>query len=319
MVGFDGTELNNDLKFMIQELHVGGVILFSRNISAPEQVRDLCTSIQKHAHMCGEPPLFISIDQEGGVVARLKKPFTEFAGNPHMNSIEDAVDFAGTSARELTMSGINMDMAPVMDVAFDPEKSIMSDRAFGDDPAWVAELGTAVIENLQQGGVLSVAKHFPGIGRTTLDSHLDLPFLDTDDATMEASDFLPFAAAIAHDVAGVMLSHICYKQMDNQWPASLSETIARDLLRDQMGFDGLVITDDLDMGAIRKHYNISTVMQRILISEIDIALICHRSRAIEDAFEAIMAFQKSSSQNRRICERSLERIMRAKERYLRKI
>jgi beta-N-acetylhexosaminidase len=316
MVGFDGTGLNNELKFMIQHLHVGGVILFSRNISAPEQVRDLCASIQNHAHACGEPPLFISIDQEGGVVARLKKPFTEFAGNPHMAGIEDAVEFAGTSARELTMSGINMNMAPVMDVAFDPEKSIMSDRAFGEDPAWVAELGTAVIENLQQGRVLSVSKHFPGIGRTTLDSHLDLPFLNTDAETMTTSDLLPFAAAIAHDVAGVMLSHVCYQQMDDQWPASLSEIIARDLLRHQMGFNGLVITDDLDMGAIRKHYDMATVMQRILISEIDIALICHRSRAMEDAFDAIMAFQKKSPSNREMCRRSLERIMQAKERYL---
>jgi beta-N-acetylhexosaminidase len=316
MVGFDGTGMSDDLKFMIRELHVGGVILFSRNISAPEQVRGLCASIQEYAQSFGEPALFIAIDQEGGAVARLKKPFTEFAGNPHMTGIEDAADFAGISARELTMSGINMNMAPVLDVAFDPEKSIMSDRAFGDDPAWVAALGTAVIENLQQGGVLSVAKHFPGIGRTTLDSHLDLPFLDTDAATMASSDFLPFAAAIAQDVAGLMLSHICYKQMDDKWPASLSEIIARDLLRQQMKFNGLVISDDLDMGAIRKHYDMPTVIQRILVSEIDIALICHRSQAMEDAFDAVMAFQKASPVNREVCGRSLERIKRAKERYL---
>jgi beta-N-acetylhexosaminidase len=301
---------------MIRELHIGGVILFSRNISTPDQVRGLCTSVQEYAQSCGEPPLFISIDQEGGVVARLKRPFTEFEGNPGMASIDDAIDFAEISARELVMSGINMNMAPVLDVAFDPEKSVMTDRAFGDDPAWVTSLGMAVIERLQQKGVLSVAKHFPGIGRTTLDSHLDLPFLDTDAATLASSDLLPFAAAMANDVAGIMLSHVCYRQMDSQWPASLSETIALYHLRHQMKYNGLVLTDDLDMGAIRKHYSISTVMERILVSEIDVALICHRSGSMEDAFDAIMAFQKASSKNQQICGRSLERIMRAKERYL---
>jgi beta-N-acetylhexosaminidase len=318
MVGFDGTGMNRNLKFMIQELHVGGVILFSRNIVAMEQVRELCASIQDCAHRCGEPPLFIAVDQEGGVVARLKKPFTEFTGNPHMTGIADAAAFAGISARELTLSGINMNMAPVLDVAFDPEKSIMSNRAFGGDPAWVSALGTTVIEHLQQGGVLSVAKHFPGIGRTTLDSHIDLPLLDTDADTMARSDFLPFVAAIAHDVAGVMLSHICYRQIDDQWPASLSVIIARDLLRHRMKFNGLVITDDLDMGAVRKHYAISTVMPRILTAEIDIALICHTSRSMEEAFDAIRAFQKASPANRLICGRSLERILQAKERYLKK-
>jgi beta-N-acetylhexosaminidase len=312
MVGFEGTELSEDLKLMIQDLHVGGVILFSGNISTPRQVQELCASIQDHAHTCGEPPLFISIDQEGGVVARLKKPFTEFGGNPGMTGIADAVKFAEICARELMMSGINMNMAPVLDVAFDQEKSIMSDRAFGDDPEWVTSLGMAVIKHLQQGGVLSVCKHFPGIGRTTLDSHLDLPFLDTDVATMTASDLLPFAAAIANHAAGIMLSHICYRQVDENWPASLSEIIARDLLRHQMGFKGLTITDDLDMGAIRKHYDMPTVIERILISDIDIALICHRSRDMGDAFDAVMAFQEISTSNRRLCERSLARIMRAK-------
>jgi beta-N-acetylhexosaminidase len=194
----------------------------------------------------------------------------------------------------------------------------MADRAFGADPEWVTSLGMAVIDHLQKRGVMSVSKHFPGIGRTTLDSHLDLPFLDTDVATMVASDLLPFAAAIANDAAGLMLSHICYRQMDEKWPASLSEIIARDFLRHQMKYNGLVLTDDLDMGAIQKHYDVPTVMERILISEIDIALICHRSNSMEDAFDSIMAFQKASSRNRRICRRSLERIMGAKKRYLRK-
>ena len=318
MVGFDGTGMNADLKYLIQELHVGGIILFSRNISTPGQVRELCVSIQDQARACGEPPLFVAIDQEGGIVARLKDPFTEFPGNPHMTGIADAVEFAEITAEELSEHGINMNMAPVLDVAFDPDKSIMADRAFGADPEWVSTLGTAVVANLQKRGVMSVAKHFPGIGRTTLDSHLDLPFLDTDPALFASTDLLPFAAAIEQGAAGLMLSHICYRRMDDTWPASLSGTIARDLLREKMGYHGVVMTDDLDMGAIRNHYDMGTVMQRILTAEVDVALICHRSRNIEDAFEFILAFQAASDSNREVCERSVKRILRAKNAYLRK-
>jgi len=318
MVGFDGTEMNADLKYLIQALHVGGIILFSRNISTPAQVRELCASIQDQARACGEPPLFAAVDQEGGVVARLKDPFTEFPGNPHMTGIADAVEFAEITAGELSEHGINMNMAPVLDVAFDPDKSIMADRAFGTDPEWVSTLGTAVITNLQKRGVMSVAKHFPGIGRTTLDSHLDLPFLDTDPALLASSDLLPFAAAIEQDAAGIMLSHICYRQMDDTWPASLSGTIARDLLRGKMGFHGLVMTDDLDMGAIRNHYDMETAIERILKAEVDVALICHRSGDIEAAFESILSFQAASDFNRELCERSVKRILRAKNMYLRK-
>jgi beta-N-acetylhexosaminidase len=316
MVGFEGTEMSADLKYMIRELRVGGVILFSGNILEPEQVRHLCISMQTCARECGQPPLFIAVDQEGGVVARFKKPFTEFPGNPFMTGVADADQFAETTARELKDIGINMNMAPVLDVAFDPEQSIMADRSFGADPQWVSLLGGAVIQGLQQSGIMAVAKHFPGIGRTTLDSHRDLPVLDADSAILEKSDLLPFAAAIHQEVAGIMLSHICYRQMDENWPASLSRAIAQDLLRDRLGFGGLVLTDDLDMGAVAKHYDIETAVQRILAADIDIALICHRSSSMENAFKTILAFQEASSANSAHCRRSLERILRAKKRFL---
>jgi beta-N-acetylhexosaminidase len=316
MVGFDGTDLNTDVKFLIKNLHVGGLILFRRNIASPEQVRHLCLSSQEYARSCGEPALFIAIDQEGGTVARLKSPFTEFSGNAHMKGLQDAVDFARISARELRDVGINMNMAPVLDVAVDPGVSIMKDRAFGSDPAWVARLGMAVIHHLQEGGVMSVAKHFPGIGRTTLDSHLDLPFLETSVQDLTAIDIAPFQEAIKNGVAGMMLSHICYRSLDDQRPASLSKKIARDLLRHRLGYDGLVMTDDLDMGAIKKHHDVPTSMQQILAAEIDIALICHRSADMETAFETIRSFQSTSPVNRRLGEQSVRRIMALKKDYI---
>lgn len=316
MVGFEGTDLNRDLKFLIEKLCVGGIILFSQNIANPDQLQHLCRTAQNFARDCGQPPLFIAIDQEGGVVARLKKPFTEFAGNSQMTGVQDASEFASICARELSNVGVNMNMAPVLDVAIDSQKSIMSKRAFGSDPDWVSDLGVAVIRNLQRGGIMSVAKHFPGIGRTTVDSHLDLPYLDTELAAMETSDLLPFAAAIENDVAGVMLSHICYQAIDREWPASLSAKIAGDLLRKRAGFEGVVLTDDLDMGAIKRHHDIGTVIGRILEAEIDIALICHKGPDIQKAYDSITTYQRASEVNQRKCARSVNRIMKLKEKYL---
>jgi len=316
MAGFDGTRLNDDLIFLVDTLKVGGIILFSRNLTSPDQIKDLCMSVQEYAIKCGQPPLFISIDQEGGQVARLKEPFTLFPGNPGMKDEEDAVHFAEITASELKNVGINMNMAPVLDVAFDNKKSIMRDRSFGNDPEWVSRLGVTVIERLQKNGIMAVAKHFPGIGRTLLDPHIEMPPLDTDLQTLESSDFRPFYEAIKHDVSGIMLSHILYSKIDSKRPASLSTKIAKDLLRDKMGFDGIVMTDDLDMGAIRGNYDIKPVIKQILSADIDIALICHKGPNIEIAYEKILKELKDSKNIKAKAKESVKRILKTKEKYL---
>jgi beta-N-acetylhexosaminidase len=316
MVGFDGYYLSSGLRFYIDTLKVGGIILFSRNISSPQQLQELCNSIQSYAESCGQPPLFISIDQEGGIVARLKEPFTLFPGNPRMKGLEDAYNFGKITSSELKNLGINMNMAPVMDVAPEGFNSIMSERMFGSDPVWVSKLGGVVIESLQSGGVMSVAKHFPGIGRTTLDSHLDLPVSDLDLSDLEHFDFLPFKTAIEKNVSGIMLSHIRYDKIDNFWPASLSIIIARDILRNGLGFQGLVLTDDLDMGAIGNHYDLELAIDRIFEADIDIALICHPGQKIVRAFEVL----KRKIDESRIADSnfltSIQRILEIKRNWL---
>jgi beta-N-acetylhexosaminidase len=316
MAGFDGIDLNAELKFLIDTIKAGGIILFSRNLIGPDQIKNLCVSMQTYARSVGQPPLLIAVDQEGGKVARLKEPFTRFPGNPAMKGIEDAVFFAKTTAGELAGVGINMNLAPVMDVAPKDINSVMADRAFGHDPGRVSELGSVVIEHLQAGNIMAVAKHFPGIGRTVLDSHFELPDLDIDMDAVQRFDLLPFEAAIAHDVAGIMLSHIRYKGIDPDWPASLSKIIADDLLRGQMGYDGVVMTDDLDMGAIQKHYDLKTAVGRILSADIDMALICHAGPDIENAFKEIRDVQGRSYSMKAKGMKSLERIMKLKKRYL---
>ena len=316
MVGFDGTTLNRDLKYLIKHLNIGGIIFFSRNLETPDQIKCLCDEIQNYARLCEQPPLFIAVDQEGGQVARLKEPFTQFPGNPHMASEDDAIHFAKVTAAELTRVGINMNMAPVMDIAPEEINSIMAKRAFGSDPAWVTRLGVKVIEHLQCNNIMAVAKHFPGIGRTILDSHMDLPELDEEISTIERMDLIPFKAGIQHGVSGMMLSHVSYTNLDPQWPASLSEKIGKDLLRTQIGFKGLVLTDDLDMGAIVKHYDIQTAIRRILAAEIDLALICHKGPNIEIAYQVILRRMKEDADLKAKGFESAERIMKLKKKYL---
>jgi beta-N-acetylhexosaminidase len=315
MVGFDGTDLNADLKFLIDTIKVGGIILFSRNLVDPAQIRQLCKSVQEYAESKQQPPLLIAIDQEGGQVARLKEPFTQFPGNPHLEGEEDAARFARITAFELAEIGVNMNMAPVMDVATEEIEFVMADRVFGHDPDWVSTMGTVVIDHMQKGGIMAVAKHFPGIGRTNLDSHIEMPQLNIDLATLESSDLVPFEAAVKHKVAGIMLSHVLYVQIDSEWPASLSPTIAKDLLRDQIGFDGIVLTDDLDMGAMIGNYDIKVMMKQILSADIDITLICHRSPKIERAFEEILKAISYSAEAKAKAVSNLERIIRLKKKY----
>jgi beta-N-acetylhexosaminidase len=230
-----------------------------------------------------------------------------------MRDTADARTFARTTARELSAAGINMDMAPVMDVAPENLSGIMAERVFGSHPDHVARMGTALIETLQGDGVMAVAKHFPGIGRTTLDSHLDLPTFGEDLAAMETVDLPPFRAAIDHQVAGVMLSHILYTRIDPQWPASLSPAIARDLLRKQMGYQGVTLTDDLDMGAIVRHFDIGTVIRQVVSAEVDIALICHKGPRIQEGWEEMRA---QTRQNPELARASVQRILALKETYL---
>lgn len=317
MLGFDGIELNEDLKRIIGDIKACGIILFKRNIKSPEQVADLCASCQDYARIRQVPPLFIAIDQEGGTVARLKEPFTQFKGNPFIESLKDAEKFASITAEEMKQVGINMNFAPVLDVAPVLEnglESIMKDRVFKGNAKKVSSLGNKVIRVFQENRIMAVAKHFPGIGRTVKDSHFHLPVLDVDLETLRQSDMIPFADAKDEEVSGMMLSHIMYPKLDKDWQASLSPYIVNDILRGQMGYDGLVMTDDLDMKAIQ--HDMKTCIQQILKSGIDMALICHKGPDIDIAFNEIVQQIKEDETLYHMGEKSIKRIMKVKKKYL---
>ena len=314
LAGFDGTAFDEDARFLVEELWVGGLILFARNIVSPTQVKQLIQDAQASAKEQNLPPLIIAIDQEGGPVARLKKPdFPEFLGNQGINTIEDAIQFSEKMANLLLDLGINMNFAPVLDVVID-NASIMKNRVFlGKE---VAALGASVIDGFQQKKLMAVGKHFPGIGRTALDSHFELPTMEESFESIQKIDLPPFEKAISHNVAGLMLSHILYTTMDKIWPASLSPAIAKTLLRDQLNYQGIVMSDDLDMKAVADHFSIDTIVEQTIQADIDWVLICHKGPNRERAVREFMLQEAMDDNAKRQADQSLKRILALKQKYL---
>ncbi len=314
MAGFSGTRFNRELAHLIADLKIGGVILFSRNIKSHEQLESLCRDIQAFAAEHALPPLFIAIDQEGGQVARLKTPFEEFSGNPSISTRKAARELASAQAAQLQNLHINMNLAPVMDVVPPGSNGVMQERVFPGSPEDVAALGCRVIETLQENRVMAVAKHFPGIGRTTADSHKVLPEVAVDEAVLQSEDLIPFVRAVQSGVSGIMLSHILYTALDPDWQASLSPRIADGLLRQKMGFSGLVITDDLNMKAVAQETSVWA--RQIVRSQIDIALICHKKRDIENMLRELTVLMEGDKAFSALGAASFDRILEKKAAYL---
>ena len=316
MVGFLGTSVTADLSAFLREYKPGGVILFSRNLESVEQIVQLTNDLQQCSP---KSPLLIAIDQEGGRVSRLPKGFTIFPpcqliGRCHSGELAYAA--AATIAKELKSVGINMNMAPVLDVNSNPDNPVIGDRAFGPDPETVIEMGLVTAAGLQDHKVVSCGKHFPGHGDTNADSHKELPVVDASRERLEAIEFAPFRRATAAGIASLMTAHVLYKALDERLPATLSPDIITHLLREQMGYDGIVLTDDLEMHAIVDHYGPGDAAVRAFLAGCDVLLICkERDREIA-AFEAIEQAVASGTIDTARLDLSVARIQRTKQRYL---
>ncbi len=316
MIGFDGTTLSADLASFIKEYQPGGIILFSRNLESAEQIVDLTNDLQRCSP---HSPLLISIDQEGGRVSRLPKEFTifppcEVLGQCHSSELAYAA--AATTAKELAAVGINMNMSPVLDVNSNPTNPVIGDRAFGTTPDRVSEMGLATIGGLQDNRVIACGKHFPGHGDTASDSHKELPVVAASRDHLERIELPPFRRAIAGVVATMMTAHVQYQALDEQRPATLSSTIISKLLRQELYYDGVVLTDDLEMHAIIDHYGIGDAAVLAIQAGCDMPLICKDRNRVVTAMQAVDKAVMSSDISPQRLAQSLARIRRLKDHYL---
>jgi beta-N-acetylhexosaminidase len=263
VVFFDGSEYSKALDRTIRELNVGGIILFDPNIGSLEELTTLTDKAQTTATQNGaQIPLVVAVDHEGGLINRFGNRLTQFPSNMAVaatGSLENARAEARVMAEELIGVGINMNLAPVVDVNINPDNPVIGIRSFGSDPNKVAQFGTVMIRELQANGMIATAKHFPGHGDTSVDSHTMLPIVPYDRQRLDSIEFLPFRAAIDVGVDTIMTAHVVFPTIDStsNLPATLSRAVLTDLLRDELGFSGLIATDSLGMGAIDQTFGVA--------------------------------------------------------------
>ena len=316
MLGFDGTTVSSEWADLQAQYKPGGIILFARNLDNPAQIIGLTNGLQTRSpHF----PLLIAIDQEGGRVSRLPNGFTIFPPCGIIGacrSEELAYAAASITAAELRAVGVNMNMAPVLDVHSNPINPIIGDRAYGTEPEMVAELGLAAIRGLQGKGVVACGKHFPGHGDTSTDSHKELPVVTASMELLLERELPPFHYAIANGLASLMTAHVVYPALDAQRPATLSPTILTGLLREQWGFDGVVVTDDLEMQAIADHHGVGDAAVQAFLAGADLLLICKdRNRAVT-AMEAVRKAVEDGTIPPGRLKDSVRRIMYLKHTFL---
>lgn len=317
IAGFDGHTLPVELKSIAREFGLGGVILFPRNIAEPEQVAELCFEA---CRLVQDLPLWVSVDQEGGRVARLKAPFTEWPPMATIGRSGDvglAAKFARALASELRAVGVSLDYAPVLDVLTNSSNRVIGDRALSSSAADVARLGAVIIRELQGAGVAACGKHFPGHGDTTTDSHVELPLVEHPIERLRDVELVPFKAAIAADVAAIMTAHVLLPALDEDRPATLSRRIVSGLLRDELAYKGLILSDDLEMKAVAHGYTVPSATVLAVEAGCDGVLICSANHTMQAAaLEAVIHAVEEERLRASRVEDALKRHVKAKERFL---
>jgi beta-N-acetylhexosaminidase len=318
MAGFNGPALPVEIGAIAREFSLGGIVFFARNVDEPAQVADVAR-LASELTTEGLPP-WISVDQEGGRVARFKKGFTLW---PPMATLGRSGDvglarrFGAAMAAELRAVGITLDFAPVLDVFTNPKNTVIGDRALAVDPATVGAMAVAIIEAFDAAGLASCGKHFPGHGDTLADSHHDLPLVEHELARLRAVEFEPFRAAIRAQVPALMTCHVVVPAVDERNPSTLSRAVVQGLLRDELGFQGLVFTDDMEMKAIAARMPVPQAAVMALAAGCDAVLVCSGNHDLQVAtLEAVIRAVEQEELPFARVEQALARQRRAKMRYL---
>ena len=308
MIGIHGKTLNDDAKFMLNEYRVGGIILFDRNMESKDQVKTLIADINKAGKSAGLTPLFLGIDQEGGAVARMddkliKVPPAEEVGKM---PVEQAVSLAKQSGAELKDLGFNINFAPVADLG------LTYGRSYSTSPDEVVRYAGAVGKAYDEAGLWYSYKHFPGIGKIDVDLHADTSIVPVSKETLLSEDTKVFIDLIKQSKPNtytIMVSHAMYPQIDPDHPASLSKTIIADWLRKDMGYNGVVVTDDMDMGALAKHYTFGDMAVQSILAGSDILLVCHEYEHMQEAYNGLMKAVKDGRISKERLDESVKRIL----------
>lgn len=317
VAGFEGPRVDGHVESLIREHQIGGLILFERNIEDEKQLASLIADL-KAANKDNRLPLFIAVDEEGGRISRLPQGSPRFPSSKALGEQDDP-DYSFTVGQEigaaLAAFGFNMNFAPVLDIFSNPQNEVIGDRSFGDNPEIVSELGIAVMRGLQSKNIVSVVKHFPGHGDTRTDSHIGLPVVGYDRERLDGFEFVPFKEAIDSGAEAIMTAHIMYPELDLGKPATMSRKILTGILRHDLGFRGLIITDDLEMGAITKNYALEEAALEAVLAGADILLVCHSSKHQEQVLSRLIAAVQNGELTVERIGESVARIIRLKQKY----
>lgn len=312
--GFDGTTLTPELKEILREVNPVGLILFARNIESPEQVTEFNHELKSFR---AKESLLLCVDQEGGRVARIRKPATEWPPMRSLGEIGDAklVSRVGRAlARELRAMNFDVDFAPVLDVDTNPKNPVIGDRSFARDAEQVALMGVALTRALQENGIAACGKHFPGHGDTDVDSHLALPTIGHDLARLRAVEWRPFQAAIDAGLGAIMTAHVVAEALDDV-PATLSRRILTDYLRGALNFSGVIVSDDVEMKAVADRYSMADISLQGLRAGVDVFLACHKPEIILDLYRSMVVAVESEKLSHETLVTAEKRVLAWRDQY----
>ena len=317
MPGIEGYETNKEAKTLLDEYHVGGFIILGENVENTGQLLKLTNDI-KAANSGNKFPLFLAIDEEGGRISRMPEEFVDLPTTRDIGKLHDpdlSYEIGQVLAKQVQAFGLNINFAPVLDIDSNPDNPVIGDRSFGPSPAIVSELGIAMMKGIESEGIMPVVKHFPGHGDTKVDSHIGLPIVKKDIENLMNFELIPFIEAINQGADAVMVAHILYEEIDPSYPATLSKQLVEGLLRDRLGFDGLIITDDLTMGAIEETFDIGNAAVLSIAAGNDIVLVAHEYGNAIEALEALQKAVETGELSEERIDESVYRILHYKEKY----
>ncbi|MBM7703989.1 beta-N-acetylhexosaminidase [Metabacillus iocasae] len=313
MVGFHGTEMSPEIKELVTKKSIGGVILFSRNMQTPKQVATLTNSLQDQAATSNHGiPLMVAVDQEGGDIVRMKDKVAPLPAQQELGkhaTAEEVYNIAKLNGEELSTMGIDINFSPVLDL------SSVDSRSFGDDREKIYQFGSQVIKGLNDTGTTGALKHFPGNGRSNVDPHVETSSVKANQLDLENSDIYPFKRMIEEmnkQQFFVMVTHIKYPAYDKENPASLSPVIIQDLLREKLGYEGIVVTDDMEMGAVNKYYSYEDMGIEAVKAGVDLLLVCHEYESQLEVYNGILKAVKAGDITEERINESVERILKHK-------